>query len=188
MIHFNLIQCIGRDMLRRLLQITDSAGIPVQIDNSIQPVGSQNTFIFLHTDPFQNFRKGIPGKDYLLFLFRVIRNLDYGKPGHERRADLILIVGSGNGIYTHRGDHALDVVVCKAQIVQNLKNEYDVVIMTGDGINDLSAMKAADVAILTVQQDGTRPEILFETADYVIENICEAARIIQEMAVNSETE
>ena len=84
--------------------------------------------------------------------------------------------------------HGVATPISKAQIVQNLKNEYDVVIMTGDGINDLSAMKAADVAILTVQQDGTRPEILFETADYVIENICEAARIIQEMAVNSETE
>ncbi|MDR0981296.1 MAG: HAD-IC family P-type ATPase [Methanocalculaceae archaeon] len=101
------------------------------------------------------------------------------------RTEKLALIADQIGIPRNRV-HGVATPVTKAQIVQNLKTEYDVVVMTGDGINDLSAMKAADVAILTVQQEGTRPEILFETADYVIENICEAARIIREMALDSE--
>lgn len=94
------------------------------------------------------------------------------------RTEKLALIADQIGIPRDRV-HGVATPITKAQIVQNLKNEYDVVVMTGDGINDLSAMKAADVAILTVQQDGTRPEILFETADYVIENICQAAKIVQ---------
>jgi len=101
------------------------------------------------------------------------------------RTEKLALIADQIGIPRNRV-HGVATPVTKAQIVQNLKTEYDVVVMTGDGINDLSAMKAADVAILTVQQEGTRPEILFETADYVIENICQAARIIREMALDSE--
>lgn len=102
------------------------------------------------------------------------------------RTEKLEIIADQIGIPRNRV-HGVATPVTKAQIVQNLKTEYDVVVMTGDGINDLSAMKAADIAVLTVQQEGSRPEILFETADYVIENICQAARIIREMALNSET-
>ncbi|MCZ0860761.1 HAD-IC family P-type ATPase [Methanocorpusculum sp. MG] len=102
------------------------------------------------------------------------------------RTEKLALIADQIGIPRNRV-HGIATPVTKAQIVQNLKTEYDVVVMTGDGINDLSAMKAADVAILTVQQEGARPEILFETADYVIENICQAARIIREMILNSET-
>lgn len=80
--------------------------------------------------------------------------------------------------------HGVATPVTKAQIVQNLKNEYDVVVMTGDGINDLSAMKTADVAILTVQQEGKRPEMLFETADYVIDNIAHVVDILKKLVVD----
>jgi len=45
----------------------------------------------------------------------------------------------------------------KAQIVSDLRQEYDRVLMVGDGINDLCAMRNADIAILTVQQPGDRP-------------------------------
>ena len=48
----------------------------------------------------------------------------------------------------------------KAQIVSDLKNEYDHVVMVGDGINDRGAFRKADTAILTVQQAGSRPEEL----------------------------
>lgn len=102
------------------------------------------------------------------------------------RTEKLALIADQIGVPRNRV-HGIATPVTKAQIVQNLKTEYDVVVMTGDGINDLSAMKAADVAILTVQQEGARPEILFETADYVIENICQAARIIREMILNSET-
>jgi Cu+-exporting ATPase len=67
----------------------------------------------------------------------------------------------------------------KAQIVMDLKNEYDHVVMIGDGINDLGAFKKADTAILTVQQAGDRPEELFRAADYVISQVSDVLPIIQ---------
>jgi Cu+-exporting ATPase len=67
----------------------------------------------------------------------------------------------------------------KAQIVMDLKNEYDHVIMIGDGINDLDAFKKADTAILTVQQAGDRPEELFRAANYVISQVGDILPIIQ---------
>jgi len=67
----------------------------------------------------------------------------------------------------------------KAQIVADLKNEYDHVVMIGDGINDLGAFKKADTAILTVQQAGDRPEELFGAADYVISQVGDVLPIIQ---------
>ncbi|MDV0441981.1 Potassium-transporting ATPase ATP-binding subunit [Methanocorpusculaceae archaeon Ag1] len=84
--------------------------------------------------------------------------------------------------------HGVATPVTKAQIVQNLKTEYNVVVMTGDGINDLSAMKSADIAVLTVQQEGKRPEILYETADYVIDNICDTVRIVKGLVDGCEME
>jgi len=69
----------------------------------------------------------------------------------------------------------------KASVVTSLKKEYDTVIMVGDGINDLSAMRAADVSILTLQQYGERPEILKETADYIIHDIRDVATIVDEV-------
>ncbi|HNX16849.1 MAG TPA: HAD family hydrolase [Methanoregula sp.] len=67
----------------------------------------------------------------------------------------------------------------KAQIVSDLKNEYDRVIMIGDGINDLAAFKKSDTAILTVQQAGNRPLELFRAADYVISRISDVLPIIE---------
>lgn len=67
----------------------------------------------------------------------------------------------------------------KAQIVSDLKNEYDQVVMIGDGINDLGAFRAADTAILTVQQAGDRPEELFRAADYVVDRVGDVLPIIR---------
>ncbi len=69
----------------------------------------------------------------------------------------------------------------KAQIVNDLRQEYDRVLMVGDGINDLCAMQNADIAILTVQQPGERPEDLFREADYVVENVNEVVAIVREL-------
>jgi soluble P-type ATPase len=69
----------------------------------------------------------------------------------------------------------------KAQIVSDLKQEYDEVIMVGDGINDLCAMQNADIAILTVQQPGDRPEELYREADYVVKNVGEVVTIVQDL-------
>lgn len=67
----------------------------------------------------------------------------------------------------------------KARIIADLKEEYGTVVMVGDGINDLAAMKAADVAILTEQQGGDRPKELIESADHVIKNVCDVVTIVK---------
>jgi len=82
--------------------------------------------------------------------------------------------------------HGVATPVTKARIITSLKGEYDVVVMVGDGINDLSAMRAADVSILTVQQKGERPEILYKQAGYVIDDIRDVIRIID--ALNADAE
>ena len=69
----------------------------------------------------------------------------------------------------------------KAQIVSDLRQEYDRVLMVGDGINDLCAMRNADIAILTVQQAGDRPEDLFREADYVVKNVGEVVSIVENL-------
>ncbi len=67
----------------------------------------------------------------------------------------------------------------KAQIVNDLRQEYDKVLMVGDGINDLCAMQNADIAILTVQQPGNRPEDLYKAADYVVKSVGEVVTIVE---------
>lgn len=69
----------------------------------------------------------------------------------------------------------------KAQIVSDLRQEYDKVLMVGDGINDLCAMQNADIAILTVQQPGDRPDALFKEADYVVKSVGEVLTIVREL-------
>jgi soluble P-type ATPase len=69
----------------------------------------------------------------------------------------------------------------KAQIVSDLRQEYDRVLMVGDGINDLCAMRNADIAILTVQQPGDRPEDLYKEADYVVKSVGEVVTIVKDM-------
>jgi Cu+-exporting ATPase len=69
----------------------------------------------------------------------------------------------------------------KARIVEDLKQEYDRVVMVGDGINDLGALQAADCAILTEQQPGDRPAELYGTANFVIKHVDEVIAIVQEI-------
>jgi len=69
----------------------------------------------------------------------------------------------------------------KAQIVHDLRQEYDRVLMVGDGINDLFALRNADIAILTIEQPGDRPEELFKEADYVVRNVSEVRNIVEDL-------
>ena len=68
----------------------------------------------------------------------------------------------------------------KGQIVNDLREEYDTVLMVGDGINDLCAFRNADIAILTLQQEGDRPEELYKEADYVVRSVREVLPIVQD--------
>lgn len=69
----------------------------------------------------------------------------------------------------------------KAEIVSGLKENYDQVIMVGDGINDLAAMKKADIAILTEQQYNKKPKILEDAADFIIKDVSEVFDIVKKI-------
>ena len=59
----------------------------------------------------------------------------------------------------------------KEEIVESLKGEYRLVVMVGEGLNDRYALEAADLGVLTVEQD-TRPTAeLMEAADEIIDDI-----------------
>jgi soluble P-type ATPase len=69
----------------------------------------------------------------------------------------------------------------KAQIVADLKCEYDTVVMVGDSINDLCAMKMADVSVLTEEQSGGKPEELYTAAGYVVKSVTEVVEIVKKL-------
>ncbi len=73
----------------------------------------------------------------------------------------------------------------KEEIVKRLKQEYDKVIMVGDGINDILAMRAADLGVLSIQQTGKCPPLLCEEADVVIKDIEEIIGIVEEQLSNT---
>src|SRR5208337_1063656 len=68
----------------------------------------------------------------------------------------------------------------KMDVIKELKRRYDKVFMVGDGVNDYLALKAADMGILSLQQDGMRPDVLFEASDVTVDNILKVEGIVGE--------
>lgn len=67
----------------------------------------------------------------------------------------------------------------KQQIVRDLKDTYSTVIMVGDSINDLLAMRSADIAVLTEQQCGQKHEELLAAVDHRIHDVRDVLGIIR---------
>ena len=69
----------------------------------------------------------------------------------------------------------------KENIVLELKGKYEKVVMVGDGINDILALRAADVGIMTTQQGDERPKKLREAADMIIDDIIEVVNVVKRL-------
>lgn len=73
----------------------------------------------------------------------------------------------------------------KARIVEDLKEQYDKVVMVGDAINDLNAFRKADLAVLTEQQSDRKPAVLYASVDRVILNVSEVPGIVAELLTDT---
>lgn len=67
----------------------------------------------------------------------------------------------------------------KERVVLELKRKYHKVVMVGDGINDILALRAADVGIMTTQQGDKRPKELREAADVIINDIIKVVDVVK---------
>ncbi|AKB30059.1 Soluble P-type ATPase-like phosphatase [Methanosarcina siciliae C2J] len=67
----------------------------------------------------------------------------------------------------------------KEKVVFELKSRYEKVVMVGDGINDILALRAADIGIMTVQQGDKRPEELRDAADVVLKDIIKVVDVVK---------
>ena len=84
-------------------------------------------------------------------------------------------------------DHVYGVATptIKARIVEDLREQHDLVVMVGDGINDLPAFGKADVSILTLQQPGGKPEALYRAAGHVVPRVRDVVTIVRDLAVGT---
>lgn len=78
--------------------------------------------------------------------------------------------------------YGLATPAIKEQVVDELRRQFDTVVMVGDGINDLRAMKRADFAVLSLQQTRDKPAPLFKTADYVVESVRDVVEIVRSLS------
>ncbi len=118
-------------------------------------------------------------------------------PGAKETVDKL--ISDGVDVYIASGDNrrSLDALACdlgidksnvydavspsgKMDVVVSLKEKYDMVIMVGDGINDQLAFQASDMSILTLQQEGMKPDVLYEIANVIIEDIREVEGVVRE--------
>jgi soluble P-type ATPase len=64
----------------------------------------------------------------------------------------------------------------KMEIVKKLKKNYKVM-MVGNDVNDILALKEADIGVLTLQQDKLARKEVYDAADFVVNNIKEILEI-----------
>lgn len=69
----------------------------------------------------------------------------------------------------------------KEWVIKFLKRHYDKVVMVGDGINDILALRASDLGILSIQQTGTCMKKLSSEADIIISDIKQIVKIIKQI-------
>ena len=122
-----------------------------------------------------------------------------GRPFPALEEALAELEGMGADIYVASGDSMRSLSVLtrcrgikreriypaskprrKEEIVEGLKDDYKLVVMVGDGINDRYALKAADLGVLTVQQESRPPKELMEAADEVIDDIGKLPGLVRE--------
>jgi soluble P-type ATPase len=68
----------------------------------------------------------------------------------------------------------------KEALIKDLKERYGRVIMVGDGVNDYMALQAADIGILSLQQEGMKPDELLEASDMAVDDILEVESVVEE--------
>ena len=72
----------------------------------------------------------------------------------------------------------------KEKIILDLKQQYDIVVMVGDSINDLRAMRAADIAVLSFEQPSVKPRELTLEADHCIRDRRAVLDIVNDIMKN----
>ncbi len=83
-------------------------------------------------------------------------------------------------------DHVVPVATphIKERLILDLQRTHDTVVMVGDEINDLRAIRAADVGVLTMQQCSAKLQKLCDSADILIPDISSLPDVIREMELS----
>lgn len=69
---------------------------------------------------------------------------------------------------------------CKEHVVTSLQSDGKFVYMVGNNLNDILAIKKADIGILSLEQKEELPDYLLTEADYTINSIYEVLKIVNE--------